>query len=411
MKLKHIILTAIRGLKSQLTRSALTILGIVIGIAAIIIIMSLGEGAQKLIIDQVSGLGPETVTLRPGKDDTDITSALYAQSLTKNDVEALKRKQNVPNLASISPSLVVSDPIEYRGDAFRAMVIGGNVEFFAEVLNIVVADGDLYTREDIEQQARVIVIGDTLKTDIFGHERAVGEFVQIKGHQFKIVGVFADSPTVGALEINKIAFLPYTSAQTYITGTNYYNELMIRADSPENVEKMAYDITLTMRDQHDIDFDEDDDFNVQTQEDVIARIETIINVFTAFLVAVVAISLVVGGIGIMNIMLVSVSERTKEIGLRKALGARSKDILRQFLTEAIILTGIGGVIGIVVGTAVSALAAVVLAQTVAENWTFTFPILGAVLGVGVSVAVGLIFGIYPANEASKKSPIEALRYE
>jgi ABC-type antimicrobial peptide transport system permease subunit len=144
---------------------------------------------------------------------------------------------------------------------------------------------------------------------------------------------------------------------------------------------------------------------------VIERIETIVNVFTAFLTAVVAISLVVGGIGIMNIMLVSVSERTKEIGLRKALGARSRDILRQFLTEAIILTGIGGIVGVVVGTAISVIVSAVLARTIAEDWAFAFPLFGAFLGVGVSVVVGLIFGIYPAHQASKKSPIEALRYE
>ncbi len=411
MKFKHVILTAIRGLSSQLTRSALTILGIVIGIAAIIIIMALGEGAQKLILDQVSGLGAETVTLRPGNDDSDITAAFFAQSITKSDIEALNRKQNVPNLVSISPSLVVPDPLEYRGKAFRTTVFGGSAEFFVSTFKIKIADGAVFTKEDIEQQASVIVIGDNIKNDIFGNERAVGKFIQIKGHQFKVVAVFADSPAVGPIEINKFAMIPSTSAQTYITGTDYFNEVMIRADTPENAQKMAYDIEQTMRDQHHLSFDEENDFNVKTQKDVIERIKTVVNVFTAFLVSVVAISLIVGGIGIMNIMLVSVSERTKEIGLRKALGARSIDILRQFLIEAIILTGIGGIIGILLGTLVSFIAAVVLARTVAENWTFAFPVFGAFLGVGVSVAVGLVFGIYPANEAAKKSPIEALRYE
>ena len=186
---------------------------------------------------------------------------------------------------------------------------------------------------------------------------------------------------------------------------------MLRADVPENAEKMAYDIELTLRDEHDIGFGEEDDFHVQTQEDVIEQIETIVNVFTAFLIAVVSISLVVGGIGIMNIMLVSVSERTKEIGLRKALGARGKDILRQFLTEAVILTSIGGVVGTIIGTLISLGVSLILAQTVAEDWTFSFPVAGAFLGVGVSAGVGLLFGIYPAGQASKKSPIEALRYE
>lgn len=411
MKFKHIFLTAIRGLSSQLTRSALTVLGIVIGVAAIIIIMSLGEGAQKLILDQVSGLGPETVILRPGKDSTDITSVLFSRSITKHDVELLERKENVPNLKSVAPSVMVPDPIEYRGEKFKAMVFGGSAHFIVDILDIALASGVLFTQEDIDQNARVAIVGDTIKEDLFGNGNALGEHIQIKDKKFKIIGVFTDTADVGPLTINEMVIIPYTTAQTYITGNDYYNEVMIRADVPENAKKMAYDIVLTMREAHDIDFGDDDDFNVQTQEDVIARIETIVNVFTAFLIAVVAISLVVGGIGIMNIMLVSVSERTKEIGLRKALGARSRDILQQFLTEAIILTGIGGIIGVLVGTLISAVSAIVLARTIAEDWTFTFPIFGAVLGVGVSVIVGLIFGIYPAHQASKKSPIEALRYE
>ncbi len=411
MKFKHIFITALRGLSSQLTRSALTILGIVIGISAIIIIMSLGEGAQKLILDQVSGLGPETVILRPGKDSTDITNVLFARSLTKHDVELLKRKENVPNLKMVAPSVMVPDPIEYRGQRFRALVFGGSADFISDMLNLTLAHGSLFTQDDINQNARVAIIGDTIKEDVFGNGNAVGEYIQIKDKKFKIVGVFTNTSDVGPLTINKMVVIPYTTAQTYITGNDFYNEVMIQADAPENALKMAYDIVLTMREAHHIGFGEDDDFNVQTQEDVIKRIETIVNVFTSFLVAVVAISLVVGGIGIMNIMLVSVSERTKEIGLRKALGARSKDILRQFLTEAIILTGIGGVIGIIFGALVSAITAVVLSRTIAENWSFTFPVLGAFIGVGVSVVVGLIFGIYPAHQASKKSPIEALRYE
>lgn len=411
MKFKHIIDTALRGLSSQLTRSALTILGIVIGVAAIIIIMALGQGAQKLILSQVSGLGPETVILRPGKDSSDITAVLFTRSITKQDVELLKRKENVPNLKSVAPSVMVPDPVEYSGEKFKALVFGGSADFIVDILNLKLQSGELFTGEDIDQNARVALIGSTIKGDIFGNGEAIGKQLQIKDRNYKIIGVFADTPDVGPLTINDMVIIPHTTAQTYITGTDFYQEVMMRADTVENVEKMAYDIKLTMREAHDIDFGDDDDFNVQTQEDVIERIETIINVFTAFLTAVVAISLIVGGIGIMNIMLVSVSERTKEIGLRKALGARSRDILRQFLTEAIILTGIGGIVGVIVGTVISVIVSAVLARTIAEDWTFAFPLFGAFLGVSVSVVVGLAFGIYPAHQASKKSPIEALRYE
>lgn len=411
MPFKHIIITAVLGLSTNFTRSALTILGIVIGVAAIIIVMALGQGAQDLILDQVSGLGPETVILRPGKDSSDITTALFARSITKQDVELIKRKENVPNLASVAPSVMVPDPIVYRGEKFKALVFGGSADFIVDILDLRLQRGELFTEEDIEQNARVALIGNTIKDDIFGNGEAVGKQLQIKDRNYKIIGVFADTPDVGPLTVNDMVIIPYTTAQAYITGTDYYQEVMLRADAVENVDKMAFDIEMTMRDAHDIGFGEDDDFHVQTQEDIMERIETVVNVFTAFLIAVVAISLVVGGIGIMNIMLVSVSERTKEIGLRKALGARGKDIHRQFLTEAIILTSIGGVIGIIVGALIAFGASVALAQTVAENWTFTFPVFGALLGVSVSAGVGLLFGIYPATQASKKSPIEALRYE
>ena len=410
MKITHVILTALRALRLQRTRSALTVLGIVIGVMAIILIMSLGQGAQQLILDQVSGLGAETITLRPGNGATDF-SAIFAQSLTRADVAALERKQNVPNLALIAPSLVMTDQVSYRDEVIRTMLWGGSVEFLAEILDLKITAGEFFTDIDIDGMARVVVIGAQVKEDLFGSEQAIGEHIQIKDQRFRVLGVLARRPNVGGFNINDLVLMPYTSAQTYITGSDYYNEIMMRADSVEAVPKLVYDVTRTLRESHDIRFGDDDDFYIQTQDDVIENIETIVNVFTAFLVAVVAISLVVGGVGIMNIMLVSVSERTKEIGLRKALGARRRDILRQFLTEATILTGLGGVVGILAGTALSFIAALILAETVATEWAFSFPVLGAVLGVGVSVVVGLIFGLYPAYKASRKSPIEALRYE
>lgn len=411
MPFKYTFITAVRGLRTHLTRSALTILGIVIGVAAIIIVMSLGQGAQDLILDQISGLGPETVVLRPGKSPTDITTTLFAQSLTNKDLEDLQRKQNVPNLRSLAPYIIMSDPITYNNKLYRPTLFAGPVEFFANLLNLRLADGQLFTQADIDQKARVVIIGDSIKNDVFGNTRAVGEQIQIKNRKFKVVGVFEKKGNAGPFNIDTMVIMPQTSAQTYVTGTDYYNEVIIRADTPENAPKMAYDIESTLRNSHNISFGDDDDFYVLTQEDVIKQIKTIVTVFTSFLIAVVAISLVVGGIGIMNIMLVSVSERTKEIGLRKALGARNKDILRQFLTEAVILTSIGGVIGIIIGATISLGISIILAHTVAEGWAFAFPVVGAILGVSVSAGVGLIFGIYPATQAAKKSPIEALRYE
>lgn len=411
MPFKHVLLTALQALESHKSRSALTILGIVIGVAAIIMVMSLGKGAEAMILGEVSGLGPETVILRPGNSLTDFTQTLYSQTITKKDIEALKRKQNVPNLVEIAPLVITYEPVEYQGDLYRPSIMGAPAEFIANLFDIGLSEGHLYTDDDIDQEARVAIIGSEIKNDLFGSSRAVGKQVKIKDKKFKVIGVFEDKGNVGGFNIDTLVLIPQTSVQTYITGTDYFAEVMIRADSPENAEKLAYDVEVTLRDVHDLSFHEENDFNITTQEETIEMIQTIVTIFTSFLITVVAISLVVGGVGIMNIMLVSVSERTKEIGLRKALGATRQDILNQFLSEAIILTSLGGVIGIIVGASFSFLAALILSQTVAEGWEYIFPVGGSLLGVGVSAGVGLLFGIYPANQAAKKSPIEALRYE
>jgi len=411
MPFKHTILTALQALKAHKSRSALTVLGIVIGVAAIIMVMSLGKGAESLILSEVSGLGPETVVLRPGSSLTDINQTLFSQSITKADIEALKKKQNVPNLIEIAPFVITYEPVDYQGQLYRPSIMGAPSEFIANLFDLDLQDGHLYTDDDIDQEARVAVIGSEISEEIFGSLRPIGKQIKIKDKKFKVVGVLKEEGSIGGMNIDTLVMIPQTSVQTYLTGTDYFAEVMIRADSPENAEKLAYDVETTLRDTHDLSFYEENDFNITTQKETINMIKDIITIFTSFLITVVAISLVVGGVGIMNIMLVSVSERTKEIGLRKALGATRRDILSQFLSEAVILTSVGGMIGIIIGASLSFLAAIILSQTVAEGWEFIFPVGGSILGVGVSAAVGLLFGIYPANQAAKLSPIEALRYE
>ncbi|MBI3671447.1 FtsX-like permease family protein [Candidatus Azambacteria bacterium] len=205
--------------------------------------------------------------------------------------------------------------------------------------------------------------------------------------------------------------MPYSTAQTYLLGIDYYNEVMAKVEGPEFVAGTVEDIKSTIRENHNITDPKKDDFFVVTQEGLVSQISTIIGALTAFLSSVVAIALVVGGIGVMNIMLVSVTERTKEIGLRKALGATDKDILLQFLIEAIMLTAFGGIIGIISGAALSLIASYILREFMQLDWVFSFPFSAALLGFGVSALVGLVFGIYPARKASRKSPMEALRYE
>jgi len=210
---------------------------------------------------------------------------------------------------------------------------------------------------------------------------------------------------------DEIVLMPYSTAQTYLLGIDYFNEVMIKAKSPKFVARTVRDVEVTMREMHNIKNPEKDDFFVVTQKGLVLQIATIINILTIFLSSVVAIALVVGGIGVMNIMLVSVTERTKEIGLRKALGATNKDISTQFILESVILTGLGGIIGIFLGVFIAFLISVLVTKFAGLSWPFVFPVGAAILGFTVSSFVGLIFGIYPAIQASKTSPIEALRYE
>lgn len=410
MKIKHVFNSAVSGLTTHKSRSILTTLGIVIGVAAIIVVMALGQGAQDLILNEISSLGAETAVVQPGSGD-DFTAAFITNSITVSDLEALQTRSRVPNLVDAMPVVVVSELVSRDSESYRPMIMGGVADFFTGTFNVYPETGVIFDDGDIEARRRVAVIGTTVKDELFGAGNALGETIRIKNERFRVVGVFPPTGQKAFFNIDELVIIPYTTANTYLTGDDYFNEIILRADSADNIDKFVYDITATMRESHDISPGEEDDFVVRTQQALVDQISVIVSILTAFLSAVVAISLLVGGIGIMNIMLVSVTERTKEIGLRKALGATRKDILRQFLFEAVMLTGLGGLIGIALGALIAFGASLILASTVAENWSFTFPITAAILGVGVSAGIGLIFGIYPASQAAKKSPIEALRYE
>ena len=414
MKLRDTVSTAMTGLKAHKGRSALTILGIVIGITAIILMMSIGQGAENLILNEISSLGAETIVLRPGKEPTgpsDVGNSLFADSIKNKDIKALQRKENVPYLVDINPLLIVPGSVSYQGETYSPSVFGASAKFFADAFNVYPDKGALFTEEDIRSNASVAVIGSKVTKELFGKSDAVGENITIKGHKFRVVGVFPSKGQVSFINFDETIIIPHTTAQTYLLGIDYFHEVIIKAQSSEVVDRTVQDIKLTMRESHGITNPDDNDFFVATQQGLVDQVQTIIGALTIFLSSVVAIALVVGGIGVMNIMLVSVTERTKEIGLRKALGATKKDILLQFLFEAVTLTIIGGIIGILLGALLGFVAFLILNVVLPTGWSFSFPVLAAVLGLGMATIVGLIFGIYPARQASKKSPIEALRYE
>lgn len=412
MKLKYSIKTAINGLKTHKSRSALTILGIVIGITSIILIMSLGQGAKGLILGEIQGLGAKNVIVLPGKEPggpSDLAS-LFADSLKEKELTYLRNRNNVPNAVNVMPIIFGSENGIYQNEIYKVSLFGSG-EAMEKLFDLKTESGIFLSDEDVRSKASVVVLGSKAKDKLFGNSEAVGEKIRIKNNTFRVIGVLPSKGQSSFINFDESAIVPYTTMQQYIVGTKYFNRVVVEADSEKNIDVVARDIKKTLRDLHNITDPDKDDFFVSTPAEVADKLSTVLNTLTIFLAAVAAISLVVGGIGIMNIMLVSVTERTKEIGLRKAIGATNKNILTQFLLEAVILTGFGGVVGIILGSLFSFVASVAIVKFAGLDWAFSFPYSAALLGLVVSSLVGLIFGLYPASQAAKKSPMEALRYE
>jgi len=415
MQLKQGLKIALKNLRVNRSRSILTILGIVIGITAIILIVSTGKGAQNLILGQIQGFGSKMAVIIPGREPKganpmSMLELLYSDSLKEKDLEALEKKGAVPNLMRIMPVVFGGVSASYGSEIYRLTVFGAS-DLAAEIYNIYPATGAFFTEEDIRANADAAVIGAKVKEELFGDSEALGQKIKIKGRNFRVVGILPQKGSGSMVNFDEAAFVPYTTAQYYLFGIKYYHRIAVEADEEKNVDQMISDIKTVLRSSHNITDPEKDDFYIQSQADMIKTVGTVTNILTMFLVCVAGVSLLVGGVGIMNIMLVSVTERTREIGLRKALGATKKDILVQFLLEAIALTLSGGLIGILMGSAFSFVVSLALSRLAGLTWTFNFPVFAAFLGLIVSALIGLGFGLYPAKKAAMKSPIEALRYE
>jgi len=415
MKLFPLVKIAAKGLGAQKSRSALTILGIVIGIMAIILVMSIGSGAQNLILTEVQGLGSTTLIVIPGREpkgptDPKVVETILSDSLKDRELRVLSDKANVPGIQRIIPLVFGVATASYEGETFRPTILGGGVGLL-DVFDISPETGRPYTEDDVKSNANVAIIGSRVKDELFGSSEALDQRIKIKNKTFRVIGVLSEKGQASLFNFDESIITPVSTAQYYLFGIKHYNRFIIQATSEAVIPNTVEDIKQTLRGLHNISDPDKDDFFIVTQAEIIASISKITSILTLLLVSVAAISLLVGGIGIMNIMLVSVTERTREIGLRMAIGATRGNIMSQFLFEAVILTVIGGILGILIGTSLNYGITILIRKFAGLDWVYSFPVTAAMLGISVSAAVGVIFGLYPASQASKKSPIEALRYE
>jgi putative ABC transport system permease protein len=408
MNLWSAIVEALESLSANKLRSGLTILGIVIGVAAVIAMLAAGAGAQNTITGSISGIGTNLLFVSSGNQTVNVTNV---QPLTSQDAAALMDNFLAPSVAAVAPVIQRTLSVTYGGEQSSVQVSGVTADFFP-VRNFVVAEGDQITQEQILGQASVAVIGTQAADKLFGrHDGLVGETIRIEGQPFRIIGVLESKGGGSFGSQDNIILIPFSTAQARLIRrpNNQVDVIFVEAVSSNSVQQASQEISDILRTRHRTALGADD-FTVTTQQDVLSIAQTITGVLTIFLGGVAAISLLVGGIGIMNIMLVSVTERTREIGLRKALGARRRDILTQFLTESALLSLFGGLVGIGLGWFIS----IVIGRIATASGTAFTPVVGldaVLLATLFSTAVGLFFGIYPANRAAGLEPVEALRYE
>jgi putative ABC transport system permease protein len=408
MNLWQSTLEALESLSANKLRSGLTILGIVIGVAAVIAMISIGRGAQNSITGSIQGIGTNLLfVFRGGSEEV-----RNPQPITLGDADAIADPFQAPSVAAVAPMLQGSGKVTFGGESTVTSILGVTPGY-APVRNVGVTEGEFINEAQILGQASVVLLGTQVAEDLFGRKSGlVGETVRIEGQPFRVIGVLKEEGGSAFTNQDDQVQVPFSTAQTRLlrrSGRDHVDMLMVQAISAELVPQAGQEVSQILRSRHRTEIGADD-FTILSQQDFLDTARTITGVLTIFLGGIAAISLLVGGIGIMNIMLVSVTERTREIGLRKALGARKLDILVQFLTESSVLSLIGGIIGILLGWGIS----LVVGRIAASNNAPISPSIGLdtiLLATLFSTAVGLVFGLYPANRAASLEPVEALRYE
>ncbi len=404
---------ALRSLTSNKMRSFLTILGIIIGVGAVIVIMSVGAGAQSLILNQLDSFGSDLIAVLPGQSDEkgppSQAFGITVTTLKYSDAKELIKPENVANVKAVAAYYQASVKSSWRQNKHDTQLNGTTDNYF-EVEGGEIESGRFFTEEEVSGAARVAVLGSDAAEELFGSTNPLGQRIKVKNQSLEVIGVMKSRGKVAFSDYDDQIVAPLVFVQKMIAGVNHVSFIRVKLGEKADVDQALEEIKQTLRETHNIEDPIDDDFSVRSFRDALEMIMTITNALRYFLAAMAALSLLVGGIGIMNIMLVSVTERTREIGLRKAIGATSNQILRQFILESIFLTLIGGLIGIIGGVSLSYLVAVV-ANLLEYDWTFSISIVALMTAILISMIIGIVFGYYPARRASRLNPIEALRYE
>jgi ABC-type antimicrobial peptide transport system permease subunit len=399
------------ALKRQRGRSILTMLAISIGIAAVITINAAGAGIQRFVLGQLDVFGADTLWIEPrvpsnrqgaGFGDVGITIT----TMKEKDVRDILKH---PNVVTASGAVNGQEAVSYQGQIKKIMLMGRGASM-PEVEKVEIIEGRFYTQDEEDSLATVVVLGFKAKEKLFGDSEAAEKTIYIGGKTFRVVGVLAERGSAFFMDMDNVVFVPTKTMQKRILGIDYYQGIQVRMRDGAKTKETVEDIQALMLENHNITDPEKRDFEVQSTADAQETLTTVTGGLTLLLIALVCISLIVGGVGIMNIMYVSVAERTFEIGLRKSLGATKKAVLWQFLAEAVLITLGGGIVGVVIGTLLAGLI-YLIATSLGFKWVFSITASSVLLSVGFSAVIGFIFGLYPAKKAAELNPIEALRKE
>jgi len=405
-----IVLNVVRQSKM---RAFLTMLGIIIGVAAVILVVSAGAGAQSLIVGQIQAQGSNLINVLPGGSEEEgppvAVMGIVITTLTYDDAKALLDSAQAPHVVAVAPTVQGITTMTWGSNKYDSNFLGTSYQY-PDVEQYETEEGQWFTENDEKSLAHVVVLGSNAKKELFGEQDAIGEKIKIKRKNFEVIGVMEERGVSGFTNYDNNVYIPVTTAQKSLLGINHISVLRVKVDEEKYIEQTVEDIEYILRDRHGITDPSQDDFTVRSLKEALEVVEGVTDAIRLFLTAIAAIALVVGGIGIMNTMLVAVKSRIHEIGIRKAMGAKNQDIMSQFLFESIFFTLFGGIIGIICGALLSVMVALAV-QYFGYDWELMISPWAVIIATLVSVVIGLTFGIYPARKASKLDPISALRYE